>query len=74
MRIQGCGLGQFCTAPAPTPALDDMHCFRKLRLRLRAPKGAGPGKNQQFLHFDSKNVFTAYRTIKQGIMCLFHIC
>ena len=41
-------LGRLWTAPAPTPALDDMHCFRKLRLRLRAPKGAGPGKSQQF--------------------------
>ena len=43
---KGAGLGQFWLAPAPTPGLDDMHYFRKLR--IRAPKDAGPGKNQHF--------------------------
>ena len=33
---------------------DGMHCFRQFRLRLRAPKGDRPGKNQPFFHFDFK--------------------
>ena len=53
-RGGGAGLGQFWTAPAPTPDSVDMHCFRQFRLRLRAPKGDRPGKNQPFFHFDFK--------------------
>ena len=33
------GWGQSWKAPAQTPAPDDMHCFRQLCLRLRAPNG-----------------------------------
>ena len=48
---QGAGLGLLDGSGSGS---DGMHCFRQFRLRLRAPKGDRPGKNQPFFQFDFK--------------------